>query len=149
MVIRYRKKIALDSEMLPRIADGIVSGVTDIIRLNVERLLHDMDDPEYALDYVDLEDFSVEQAADRQELPGRRRLPLLGRRRPAPATTVRLVRLVLDRNGIKRMSELSTSAAMPTPLPCVPDSHSPRASPGVGSPPPPPAITPDAMSHAT
>jgi hypothetical protein len=40
---RWRKKIVLKSEMLPGIADGIVSGVTDIIRVNGERPLHDMD----------------------------------------------------------------------------------------------------------
>lgn len=105
-VIRYRKKIVLDSEMLPRIGDGIVAGVTDIIRLNIDRLLHDMDDPEYALDYVDLEDFSV----GKLQLAKSYRVDLAfrfmvddGRHQ---RTTVRIVRLVLDRNGIKRMSEL-------------------------------------------
>ena len=33
--------------------------MTDIIRFNVERFLRDMDDPELALEYVDLEDFTV------------------------------------------------------------------------------------------
>jgi hypothetical protein len=106
MVIRYRKKIALDSEMLPRIADGIVSGVTDIIRLNIDRLLHDMDDPEYALDYVDLDDFSVGKLQMAKSY--RVDIGFLfavddGRHQ---RTTVRLVRLVLDRNGIKRMTDL-------------------------------------------
>ena len=105
-VIRYRKKIALDSEMLPRIADGIVSGVTDIIRLNIDRVLHDMDDPEYALDYVDLEDFSVGklQMAKSYRVDVAFRFAVDDGRHQR--TTVRLVRLVLDRNGIKRMSEL-------------------------------------------
>ena len=56
------------------------TGVTDIIRLNVDRLLRDMDDPESALEYVDLEDFSVGTVKARQELPGRPRVPLHGRR---------------------------------------------------------------------
>ncbi len=108
-VVRYRKKIMLHSDMLPRIADGIVSGVTDIIRLNVDRLLHDMDDPEYALDYVDLEDFSV----DKVTMSKCYRLDIAfrfsvddGRHQ---RTTRRLVRLVLDRNGIKRMTELGAA----------------------------------------
>ena len=106
MVIRYRKKIALDSGMLPRIADGIVSGVTDIIRLNIDRLLHDMDDPEYALDYVDLEDFSVGklQMAKSYRVDVAFRFAVDDGRHQR--TTVRLVRLVLDRNGIKRMTDL-------------------------------------------
>jgi hypothetical protein len=106
MVIRYRKKIALDSQMLPRIADGIVSGVTDIIRLNVDRLLHDMDDPEYALDYVDLEDFSVGkvQMSKSYRVDVAFRFAVDDGRHQR--TTVRIIRLVLDRNGIKRMSDL-------------------------------------------
>lgn len=105
-VVRYRKKIVLESEMLPRIGDGIVTGVTDIIRLNVDRLLHDMDDPEYALDYVDLEDFTVgklQMAKSYRVDVAFRFLVDDGRHQ---RTTLRLVRLVLDRNGIKRMSDL-------------------------------------------
>lgn len=106
-VIRYRKKIILESEMLPRIGDGLVTGVTDIIRLNIGRLLHDMDDPEFALDYVDLEDFSVGklQMAKSYRVDVAFRFSLDDGRHQR--TTVRLVRLVLDRNGIKRMSELA------------------------------------------
>ncbi len=106
-VIRYRKKISLESEMLPRLGDGLVSGVTDIIRLNIGRLLHDMDDPEYELDYVDLDDFSVAKL----RMPKSYHVDVAFRfsvddgahRR----TTVQLTRLVLDRNGIKRMRELA------------------------------------------
>ncbi len=107
MVIRYRKRIALQSEMLPRIADGIVTGVTDIIRLNVSRLLHDMDDPEYSLDYVDLEDFSVGklQMAKSYRIDVAFRFSVDDGRHQR--TTVRLMRLILDRNGIKRMSDLA------------------------------------------
>lgn len=116
-VIRYRKHITLDSHMLPSIADGLVAGVTDIIRLNVERMLHDMDDPEYALDYVDIDDFSVERLkaskAYRVDLAFRFSVDD-GKHKE---TKTRLVRLVLDRNGIKRMSEIfaHTDQALPTP----------------------------------
>lgn len=106
-VIRYRKKIVLDSEMLPRLGDGLVSGVTDIIRLNIGRLLHDMDDPEYALEYVDLEDFSV----GRVQMAKSYRVDVAFRFMVddgnTKRTTVQLIRLTLDRNGIKRMNELA------------------------------------------
>jgi hypothetical protein len=108
-VIRYRKKIVLESDMLPRIADGIVSGVTDIIRVNVERMLHDMDDPDYTIDYVDLEDFSVEKlrASKAYRVDVAFRFSVDDGKHQE--TTVKLVRLVLDRNGIKRMSEITSS----------------------------------------
>lgn len=110
-VIRYRKKIVLESDMLPRIADGIVSGVTDIIRVNVERMLHDMDDPDYTIDYVDLEDFSVEKlrASKAYRVDVAFRFSVDDGKHQE--TTVKLVRLVLDRNGIKRMSEITSSAS--------------------------------------
>ncbi|MFT3707637.1 MAG: hypothetical protein QM817_08210 [Archangium sp.] len=129
-VIRYRKKIVLDSEMLPRIADGIVSGVTDIIRLNIDRLLHDMDDPEYALDYVDLDDFSVGklQMAKAYRVDVAFRFMVDDGRHQR--TTVRLMRLVLDRNGIKRMTDLvpETVIAESKPAP-VPVTSSPSQPP--------------------
>lgn len=105
-VIRYRKKIVLESDQLPKIADGIVSGITDIIRVNVDTLLHDMDDPEFELEYVDLDDFSVEKV----RLAKSYRVDVAFRCSVDDGvhqrTTVRVVRLVLDRNGIKRMTDL-------------------------------------------
>ncbi len=101
-VIRYQKQMILDSGRLPRVT-GRVSGVTDIIRLGVGRFLRDMDDPESALEYIDLEDYSV----GRLKVSKSYHLDLafrfvvddgLGRR-----VSVQLVRLVLDRDGIKRM----------------------------------------------
>ncbi|MGQ0508068.1 MAG: hypothetical protein ACT4TC_22440 [Myxococcaceae bacterium] len=101
-VIRYQKQILLNSQLLPRVKDGI-TGVTDIIRLNVDRLLRDMDDPEYALEYVDLEDFSVGRVKASKsyqvDLAFRFQVDDGSTRR----VSLRLVRLVLDRNGIKRM----------------------------------------------
>jgi hypothetical protein len=105
-VIRYRKKIVLESDQLPKIADGIVTGITDIIRINVDTLLHDMDDPEFELEYVDLDDFSVEKV----RLAKSYRVDVAFRCSVHDGvhqrTTVRVVRLVLDRNGIKRMTDL-------------------------------------------
>ncbi|HZH03404.1 MAG TPA: hypothetical protein VEY30_06440, partial [Myxococcaceae bacterium] len=101
-VIRYQKQMVLDSGRLPRVS-GRVSGLTDIIRLNVDHFLRDMDDPESALEYVDLEDFSVGRvrAAKSYQLDLAFRFVVNdghGRR-----GSIQLVRLVLDRNGIKRM----------------------------------------------
>jgi len=121
-VIRYRKKIVLESEMLPRLADGIVTGVTDIIRVNIEPLLHDMDDPDYTLDFVDLEDFSVEKlrAAKAYRVDLALRFSVDDGR--TKESTLKLMRLVLDRNGLKRLTEVTqaSTAAVELPRPAVP-----------------------------
>ncbi len=103
-VIRYQKKIILDSGMLPRLGDdGIITGVTDIIRINIDRMLRDMDDPESAMEYVDLEDFTVGKvkAAKCYQLDMAFRFSVDDGEHKH--TTMQLVRLILDRNGIKRM----------------------------------------------
>lgn len=123
-VIRYRKKISLDSEMLPRIGDGLVSGVTDIIRLNVDRLLHDMDDPEYAMEYVDLDDYSVNKLSMAKSYRVDCAFRFMVDDGRHKRTTVRLVRLVLDRNGIKRMTDL-----VPETVVASEESAPPRAVP--------------------
>ncbi len=101
-VIRYQKEIVLNSNLLPHMKGGI-TGVTDIVRLNVDRLLRDMDNPEYALEYVDLEDFSVGRVKASKSY----QVDLAFRFHVDDGDTqrmsLRLVRLVLDRNGIKRM----------------------------------------------
>ncbi|MFL5320851.1 MAG: hypothetical protein ACJ790_14410 [Myxococcaceae bacterium] len=101
-VIRYQKQIALNSELLPRADDG-VTGVTDIVRLNVDRLLRDMDDPEYALEYVDLEDFSVGRIKAAKSYQVDLVFRFTVDDGDNKKMNLQLVRLVLDRNGIKRM----------------------------------------------
>jgi hypothetical protein len=111
-VIHYQKQIVLASEHLPRVAVGI-TGVTDIIRFNVDRLLRDMDDPEYALQYVDLEDFSVGhvRAAKSYQVDLAFRFTVdRGRQRQV---SYQLIRFVLDRNGIKRMHQSYPDATSP------------------------------------
>jgi hypothetical protein len=103
MVIRYQKKIVLDSEMLPRLGDGFVTGVADIIRLNVDRLLRDMDDPELALEYVDLEDFTVGKVKAAKSYQVDLAFRFAVDDGDTRSSKFQLVRLVLDRNGIKRM----------------------------------------------
>ena len=102
-VIRYQKKIVLDSEMLPRLGDGFVTGVTDIIRLNVDRMLRDMDDPESALEYVDLEDFTVGKVKAAKSYQVDLAFRFMVDDGDHKSSRFQLVRLVLDRNGIKRM----------------------------------------------
>jgi hypothetical protein len=110
MVIRYQKQIVLNSELLPRKREG-VTGVTDIIRYNVDRFLRDMDDPEFALEYVNLGDFSVGKI----KAAKRYRVDMVFRFMVDDAdqqrSSTQLVRLVLDRNGIKRMVRVSEPAA--------------------------------------
>ncbi|MBK9071685.1 MAG: hypothetical protein IPL79_11885 [Myxococcales bacterium] len=104
-VIRYRKVIKLNSEILPRLGDGMTTGITDIIRLNVDRLLYDMDDPEYIIDYVDMEELTVERlrAAKSYRVDVAFRFAVNDGTSHVRAT--RLVQLVIDRNGIKRMHQ--------------------------------------------
>jgi hypothetical protein len=101
-VIRYQKEIVLDAELLPRTERGI-AGVTDIIRVNVERFLRDMDDPELALEYVDLEDFSVGRVKAAKSYQVDLAFRFTTDEADQEKVSVQLVRLVLDRNGIKRM----------------------------------------------
>lgn len=106
-VIRYRKTVALESEVLPQLGDGIVSGLTDLIRLNVERLTRDMADPEVQVDYFALADLSVEEmrAAKTYFVDIAFRFSVDDA--DVKDSKLRLVRLVLDRNGIKRLVELT------------------------------------------
>jgi hypothetical protein len=109
-VILYQKQIDLDSHKLPRMGGGIVTGVTDIIRLNVERLLRDMDDPETALEYVDLEDFTVGRVRAAKSYQVDLAFRFAVDDGDTKRTTLQLVRLVLDRNGIKRMVRFEPDA---------------------------------------
>jgi hypothetical protein len=111
-VIRYQKKIVLDSEMLPRLGDGFITGVTDIIRLNVDRLLRDMDDPEAALEYVDLEDFTVGKVKAAKSYQVDLAFRFMVDDGDHKSSRFQLVRLVLDRNGIKRMLRFDTPRAV-------------------------------------
>lgn len=104
-VIRYQKQVVLDVELLPRTERG-VSGITDIIRLNVERFLRDMDEPEYALEYVDLEDFSVGRVRGAKSYQVDMAFRFIVHEAGQERGSLQLVRLVLDRNGIKRMLRL-------------------------------------------
>jgi hypothetical protein len=115
-VIRYQKEIVLDAELLPRTERG-VAGVTDIIRFNVERFLRDMDDPELALEYVDLEDFSVGRVKAAKSYQVDLAFRFTTEESDQEKVSVQLVRLVLDRNGIKRMLRIAPEQPNMPPRP--------------------------------
>ena len=110
-VIRYRKHITLDARLMPR-SDRGLSGVTDILRLNVERFLRDMDEPELALEYVDLADMSVGhiRGAKRYPVDVVFRFTVVEEEPDRRQETTQFVRLVLDRNGIQRMQRFPESS---------------------------------------
>ncbi|MCP3060770.1 hypothetical protein LXT21_18450 [Myxococcus sp. K38C18041901] len=120
MVIRYQKHIILDARLLPRTERGL-SGVTDILRFNVERFLRDMDEPELALEYVDLADLSVGhiRGAKRYPVDVVLRFTVEEEETDRRQESTQLVRLVLDRNGIQRMLRFADTAAgaPPGPMP--------------------------------
>ncbi|MBN1205789.1 MAG: hypothetical protein JXB05_12805 [Myxococcaceae bacterium] len=115
-VIRYQKEIVLDAELLPRTGRGL-TGVTDIIRFNVERFLRDMDDPELALEYVDLEDFSVGKVKAAKSYQVDLAFRFTTDEADQKRVSTQMVRLVLDRNGIKRMLRFTPEQPDPRPEP--------------------------------
>ncbi|MFP2907188.1 hypothetical protein ACLESD_19485 [Pyxidicoccus sp. 3LFB2] len=120
-VIRYRKRIDLDARLMPRTERGL-SGVTDILRLNVERFLRDMDEPELALEYVDLADLSVGhiRGAKRYPVDVVFRFTVEEEETDRRQETTQFVRLVLDRNGIQRMQRFPEPSFPGTPPGTVP-----------------------------
>jgi hypothetical protein len=72
-----------------------------------------MDDPEYALEYIDLEDFSVGhiRAAKRYHVDIAFRFSVDDGR--SKSVSFRLARLVLDRDGIKRMIRFQPDSVSP------------------------------------
>lgn len=114
VIIRYQKEIVLDADELPKMNAGS-PGVTDIIRFNVQRLLRDMDEPEYALEYVDLEDLSVGHIRGAKSYQVDLALRFAHDDADQRGRELEVVRLVLDRNGIKRMIRLERASEPPPP----------------------------------
>ncbi len=115
-VIYYEKNIELVSDLLPQII-GTTTGITDILRFNLGRLLRQMDDPDQAFEYVDLEDFSIEQIAAPKTYPVDVFLRFAVHGGRGSSVTSKLIRLVLDRNGIKRVAQLPHSKEPTVSLP--------------------------------
>jgi hypothetical protein len=119
-VIRYQKAIVLDAELLPR-TERDLTGVTDIIRLNVERFLRDMDEPELALEYVDLEDFTVGRVRGAKSYQVDLAFRFTVDEADQKKVKTQCVRLVLDRNGIKRMLRFGPDVCLNPDVPPRPE----------------------------
>jgi hypothetical protein len=115
VLLRYQKEIVLDADDLPRTPTGS-PGVTDIIRLNVQRLLRDMDEPEYSIEYIDLEALRAGRVKGvksyQVDLAFRFTFDDAG----SKGSHAELFRLVLDRNGIKRMVKVELPSQAPKPV---------------------------------
>jgi hypothetical protein len=107
-ILRYQKEIVANVETLPRWGDG-PSGVTDILRFSVDRFLRDMDEPEFELEYVDAEDLSVGRVRAAKAYPVDLACRITAEEGGRKEIVTQVVRLVLDRNGIKRMDLLQSS----------------------------------------
>jgi len=102
-VIRYQKEVELDVRTLSKQRHA---GLTDILRFNVDRFLHDMDEPEEEIEYVDRETHALTclRASKTYRIDAVVRLEPESK---GKGQTL-LYRLILDRNGIKRMERLET-----------------------------------------
>jgi hypothetical protein len=99
-ILHYKKKIVLQpSEYFLRRGGG--GGVTDIVRFNVERWLRDMDEPHETIEFMDRASQTLTpiRAAKVYKVDVVFRFSIT--EAETPVTT--LVRLILDRRGIKRI----------------------------------------------
>src|SRR5690606_12206128 len=85
------------------------SGVTDILRFSVDRFLRDMDEPEFELEYVDAEDLTVGRVRAAKAYPVDLACRIIAEEGGRKEIVTQVVRLVLDRNGIKRMDLIQSS----------------------------------------
>jgi hypothetical protein len=95
-IIHYKKEVKLSSQ---RLEDH--SGLTDIVRFHIARLLHDMDEPDQEIEYID----EATQALGPVRAAKTYHVDIVfrftkGRGEPPQNT---LMRLILDRNGIRRI----------------------------------------------
>jgi hypothetical protein len=105
-VIHYKKEIALDAKRLlergPTAALG--AGVTDIARFNIERFLRDMDEPHQKIEYVDQSTGSIGPISAAKVYHVDVVFRFAAREASRSATS--LMRLILDRRGIKRIERI-------------------------------------------
>jgi hypothetical protein len=96
-VIHYKKEIVL--RPLDERSGG--AGLTDILRFHVGRWTHDMDEPDQEIEYVD----AATQALGPVRAAKTYHVDVVFRfhARPKQAPSTTLMRIVLDRNGIKRI----------------------------------------------
>lgn len=106
-VYRYRKEIVLDARRLDRRRGG--GGVTDIMRFNVARLLREMDEPEEEIEWVDEKTFRIAPVKAAKVYHVDVGFRFTSRPGAPPQTT--LLRLILDRRGIKRIERLEDATS--------------------------------------
>jgi hypothetical protein len=99
-VIHYRKQVVLPRAALGHRKDPS-AGVTDIIRFHIGRFLHDMDEPAQEIDYMDENTHELRpvRAAKVYHVDVVFRFT----EREGEVAPTKLMRLVLDREGIKRV----------------------------------------------
>jgi len=114
-VLRYQKQVVLHPELLPRVLSG-VTGVTDIIRMNVGWLLRGMDDPEFSIEYVDQEDLSVGRVRGAKSYQVDLAFRFTYGEGERRQVVLQLVRLVMDRNGLKRMLRFGPDPTSSSPI---------------------------------
>jgi len=95
-VYRYTKKITLAARRVPH-------GLTDIVRFHVGRLLRDMDEPDQEIGYVAVDGEAVESVQASKTYHVDVVFQFHSERGQRPRTL--LARLVLDRNGIRRIEQ--------------------------------------------
>jgi len=111
-VIHYKKRIVLQpSDYFLRRGGG--GGVTDIVRYNVERWLRDMDEPHETIQFMDKESQALHpiRAAKVYKVDVVFRFAVT--EAETPVTT--LLRLVLDRRGIKRIERFEADGRSSLP----------------------------------
>ncbi|MSP16031.1 MAG: hypothetical protein EXR73_05365 [Myxococcales bacterium] len=115
-VIHYRKEIMLDARALSELRGS--GGLADIVRFHVGFLLHGMDEPDLELDWMDLatRKLGVLSAAKvyHVDLVFRFQEPRRG-----GSTSVQARRLVLDRNGIRRLEGTDAEGRVSREVPVV------------------------------
>ncbi len=102
-VVHYRKEISLESRRLLAHAGG--GGVTDILRFHVARLLRDMDEPDQEIEYIDVETDAIGPIRAAKTYHVDVVFCFTSRLKQTPQLT--LMRLILDRNGIKRIERIA------------------------------------------
>jgi hypothetical protein len=106
-IFRYKKEIVLNARKLAGRTGG--GGLTDIIRFQIARLLRDMDEPDQEIEYIDLQTRAHEpiRAVKTYHVD----VVFRFHTRPDAPPQTTLTRLILDRNGIKRIERIEPGKA--------------------------------------
>jgi hypothetical protein len=112
-IIHYRKEIVLAADKLTSRRGG--GGVTDIMRFQVSRLLRDMDEPDQEIDYIDINARTMEPVKAAKTYHVDVVFRFTSRPGQSPQTT--LMRLILDRNGIRRIERVDAAGGSSAVVP--------------------------------